>query len=408
MAAQSQFDASGQAIGYLHQVRSALLLAIQHDESTDIITLEAIDDVSFSPSDSEVVEASEVLQYKHSLTKKANLGDKSVDLWKTLRVWSKKIQAKQVDPEQTIFTLVTTNQASDQSALIKLRQHNRNPEKARIQLEKAGEESTNLTVTTAFDALNKLKASDRKLLFGNIYLIDGSADILKTRSLIEREVRYSVEEPATQLSGFADRLEGWWFRTVVTHLAEETHKGIRVDQVQSQIRDLIDQFKRDNLPEDLLDAIVPTEQLPSDDDRTFVHELRRIISSRHAIRAAQENHYRAFEQRSKWLRETLLGVAEDDAYETRLLNEWAQKVSIAMDGIDDLDDAQKMALGKHIYEWVQDAAGSNSAFHIRRDFRFPYLARGSFHMLVDKERIVWHPDDVEQFLDAILGEVENA
>jgi len=408
MSQQSQFDASGQAAGYLHQIRYALLLAIQHDESTDILSLEVIDDVSFGPSDGTHAEPSEVFQLKHSITRVANLSDKSVDLWKTLRVWAEQIHSKQIDPEKTIFTLITTSQASANSALVNLRRDDRNPEKARNLLEKAGEESKNSTVTTALASLNKLKVSERKLLFGNIFLIDGSANILETRKLIERELRYSVEEPTTQLSGFADRLEGWWFRAAVEHLAQTSNPGISVEQVQSQIRDLIDQFKRDNLPDDLLDAIVPADELLSDDDRTFVSELRRITNSRHVIRIAQDNHYRAFEQRSRWLRETLLEISEDHAYEARLLKEWAQKVSIAVDGSDGLSDDERIALGKQLYEWVQDSAGSSSAFHIRRDFQSPYLARGSFHMLVDKSRMVWHPDDVDQFLDAILEGAKNA
>tara|TARA_R110002095_G_scaffold216296_2_gene212907 strand:+ start:3606 stop:4835 length:1230 start_codon:yes stop_codon:yes gene_type:complete len=407
MTNASKFDASRQAIGYLHQIRSALLLALQHDESNDILSLEVIDDVSFSHSKEQPVNAVEVLQYKHTLSKSASLTDKSVDVWKTMRVWAERIHAKDLDPELSVFTLVTTATASSKSAIALLRNRGRSSEKARKRIEAAGAESSNKTVKSALVELNKLKVSERKLLFGNMFLIDDSPDILQSRKQIEHELRYSVDEPAKQLMGFADRLEGWWFRTAVEHLADKLNFGIQVNQVQHQVRDLLDQFKRDNLPDDLLDVIVPSDQFHSDDNRTFVLELRRITGNRNVIRLAQDNHYRAFEQRSKWVRETLLGISEEEAYEDRLLREWANKVSIALDGYETLSDLKKIDLGKQIYDWIQEAAVISPAFFIRQRFLSGYMARGSLHMLVDKNRMTWHPDDVVFLLDKLLEATDN-
>lgn len=408
MTNTSKFDASAQAIGYLHQVRSALLAAVLHDESSDMLSLEVVDDVSFSANNGESLEPKEVLQYKHSISKLASLTDKSVDLWKTIRVWAERIKSKSLDPEHTVFALVTTATASPKSAVASLRKKGRNSEEARSKIEAAGSESNGKTVSNCFDALKKLKISERKCLFANMFLIDRSPDILEARKLIEHELRYSVDEPETQLRGFADRLEGWWFRTAVAHLADKSNLGIPVSQVQRKIRDLLDQFKRDNLPNDLLDAIVPIERLKPDDDRTFVVELRRIIDNRNVIRIAQDNHYRAFEQRSKWVRETLLGIDEEEDYESRLLLEWANKVSIALDGFEELTDSEKLELGKNIYTWLQDSAGTSPSFFIRREFVSAYMARGSFHMLVDKRRMVWHPDDIGNLLGRLLEAAEHA
>jgi len=403
-----KFDASGQAIGYLHQVRSALLLGVLHDESSDILSLEVVDDVSFAPTDGQPSTAAEVLQYKHSLTKTASLTDKSVDLWKTLRVWSEKIRKGELDPEHTIFSLVATATASPGTAVALLRSENRNVEEARNKIEAAGAESSNKTVIPAFKELSKLKVSERKLLFKNMFLIDASPDILNTRLLIERELRFSVEEPEKHLKGFADRLEGWWFRVAVEHLSQKTNKGIQVSLIHRQIRDLLDQFKRDNLPDDLLDAIVPADQTLTDDHRTFVAELRRVFDNRRVIRVAQDDHYRAYEQRSRWVRETLLRIEEEEAYEERLLNEWASKVAIALDGIEKLDGAARTELGKRIYEWVQESAGVRRSFFIRPEFVSAYMARGSCHMLVDKARMIWHPDDIGSVLDKLMETADNA
>ncbi len=406
MTTVTTYDASAQALGYLHQIRSALLLAVQKDTSSDVLSLEIIDDVAFDGKASG--NGSEVFQYKHSLTKVAKLTDKSVDLWKTLRVWSSQIHAGRLDPEHTVFSLVTTGTAVTGSALVLLRRDKRLPEIARQRIESAGAESSNRTVKSCFEALDKLKVTSRKLLFRNMFLLDGSPDIATSRKHIERELRYAVNEPQRELSSFADRLEGWWFRTAIEHLSDESSLGIEVSLVHQKIRELADQFKRDNLPDDLLDALVPSGELKLEDERKFVTELRRITANRHLIRLAQDDHYRAFEQRSRWVRETLLGINEESAYERRLLREWAGKASIAMDGWEILSEPEKIALGMSLYKWVQDASASSPVFFIRSRFASSYLPRGSFHMLVDKERLVWHPDDAARFLDKFLEPSEDA
>jgi hypothetical protein len=408
MTNDSVFDASAQAIGYLHQVRSALLLAVKRDESSDVLSLEVVDDVAFGPSNGHSSSAAEVFQLKHSVSKVANLTDKSVDLWKTLRIWAEHVHAKRLDPERTIFSLVTTATAASRSAVGLLRKNCRKPDVARQRIEMAGAQSKNKTVKKALESLEKLKVGERKLLFGNIFLLDGSPDILASRKQIEHELRFSVDEPAKQLTGFTDRLEGWWFRTAIEHLKEKSNLGIQVSQVHLQIRDLLDQFKRDNLPDDLLDAIVPPDQRQPDDDRRFVVELCRITENRNVIRVAQDNQYRAFEQRSKWVRETLLGISEESAYENRLLHEWANKVSLAMDGLDTLSEPERLALGRKLYDWIQDASAERPSFFIRKRFLSGYMARGSLHMLVDKNRMTWHPDDVGEILDKLLEAAGNA
>ena len=397
---RSKFDASAAAVGYLFQVRYALLLAIIRDEASDLLSLEMLDDVAFAPEDATSATPVEVLQFKHSLSQTARLTDKSVDLWKTLRVWSDLVQSKKIDPQRTLFTLVTTGTASSDAAVALLRTEsansgklrNRNPEKARSLIEVAGAASTNQTVMDAFTALSRLSLSQKKALFSNIHLLDASPDVTHARTLIEHELRYLVDDPTSQLPGFTDRLEGWWFRTVVDHLVANQKTPLQVGQIHSQIRDLREQFKRDSLPDDFLNAIVPDDKTQPDDDRCFVDQLRLINASRLLIRKAQENHYRAYEQRSRWVRETLLGLSDVSAYEHRLVSEWEQKVTIALEGFTDTTDEAKFNLGKGIYVWTQETAALSPAFFIRPSFSSGYMVRGSFHMLADKKRVAWHPD----------------
>jgi hypothetical protein len=389
----SQFDASASAVGYLYQIRSALLLGVKRDDSTDMIFLELLDDVSFNPADVQSAKPTELLQFKHSLTKKASLTDKSIDLWKTLRVWSEQIHANKVDPQRTIFSLVTTATASTNSAITFLRHSNRAPEKARLIIEQAGKDSSNTKVQEALSYLNKLKVSDRKALFSNVYLFDMAPDVQEARKLLEHELRFLVDDPQKQICGFTDRLVGWWERLVVDHLVA-THKApIPVGVVQRQVRDLREQFKRDCLPDDFLKATVPEHHTSDDDDRCFVRQLQLINASPLQVRLAQENHFRAYEQRSRWLRENLLGLEEVDSYEHRLIEEWRNKQAIALDGFSTTaNDGEKAHCGKGIYVWTQETAVGMAALFIRPQFQSGYMVRGSFHMLADLLRVGWHPD----------------
>ena len=80
----STFSAAPSMLGYLYQVRVALLWAIRQSRAGDFaVSVEALDDVSFSVDGDPVA----VLQTKHSIHATAGLGDLSSDLWKTLRIW---------------------------------------------------------------------------------------------------------------------------------------------------------------------------------------------------------------------------------------------------------------------------------------------------------------------------------
>jgi hypothetical protein len=398
--ARSKFDASAAAAGYLFQVRYALLLAVVRDDPSDLLSLEFLDDVAITPQDANSITPTEVLQLKHSISGPVALTDTSVDLWKTLRVWSDLVHSKKLDPQRTIFTLVTTAASSSNSAVSLLKYESsklgeprtRNPEVARTRIEAAGTKSTNKTVIEAVKAVDMLSLSQKKALFGNIYLLDASPNLRDARTRIEHELRYLVDDPQSQLSGFTNRLEGWWLQTVADHLVCNRNAPIQVAQIHCQIRELREQFKRDSLPDDFFDAVVPDDRRQPDDDRCFVNQLRLINASPLMIQRAQESHYRAYEQRSRWIRETLLGLTEVATYEHRLVSEWEQKVTIELDDFADPTTEAKCKLGKAIYVWMHDTAALSPSFFIRPNFASGYMVRGSFHMLADKKRVAWHPD----------------
>src|SRR4051794_22096684 len=114
-------------LGYIYQAEVALLeltrRRIASFKPDWALTIEVYDDVTFERDAS----PEGFLQTKHSRDAEKDLGDYSVDLWKTLRNWSNLV-AGGVDPDQVTFTLWTTAEARDGSAASLLRGRGRQSE----------------------------------------------------------------------------------------------------------------------------------------------------------------------------------------------------------------------------------------------------------------------------------------
>ena len=79
----SNHQASEQMLGYLYQVRYALTLLLENDNSDFQISIEKFDDVAFSKDGM----PKQLIQLKHHVQRQGSLTDGSTDLWRTLKVW---------------------------------------------------------------------------------------------------------------------------------------------------------------------------------------------------------------------------------------------------------------------------------------------------------------------------------
>src|SRR5262245_28652869 len=116
---KSKFSAVDATLGYLYQIRSALLWALRRLKVGPdfLVSVETLDDVTFETSEGV---PSDLLQTKHHLNGVASLTDASPDLWKTLRVWFEGHSSGDIPSAANLY-LVTTGTASDNTAASKLR-----------------------------------------------------------------------------------------------------------------------------------------------------------------------------------------------------------------------------------------------------------------------------------------------
>lgn len=393
--APTSFSAADSALGYLYQVRQALLSSLQRlaQDQTFALYLETLDDVVFDSAGS----ALELLQLKHHCERAANLTDASPDLWKTLRVWMEG-RAKGSIPPDAQLLLVTTSDVGLGSAASKLMVRERDEAKALKLLNQTATTSTNDTNEPAYKLYRALTDAEKSSLLGTVVIAPKAPSITGVGEGIRAEARLSVRRE--HLDSFVARLEGWWFGRTLRQLSDATSPPILSSEIESEIDDLREQFKRDALPVDR-DILESEVDAATYDNAVFVHQARLTGVRSTRILTAISDYYRAFNQRSRWMRDELLLVGELDSYERLLREEWALHFARVADDLGDgaAEDAKRSA-AQRTYAWVED-----SCYPIRPQVRHPSMTRGSFHILADALKVGWHPEFMER-LKHLLGPQE--
>lgn len=392
----TQFSAPESLLGYLYQVRAALLLAItrfQRDPQLEVV-LETLDDVTFD-RDGEPIE---LVQTKHHVNRQANLTDASVDLWKTIRIWIHALADGRVTVPGTLLSLVTTAQASAGSAAGYLRAVSRDIVRSEELLLHTARTSTNEENAATYDAFIKLTSADRRALLDAITVFDRAVNIVELDAELKAAIRLVIEDRYAE--AFLDRLEAWWMRRAILNLTDAS-RGIKAAELLGFVHDLRNQFGRDSLPIDYILAEPPDGVAVDEDTRTFVHQLRLISISSKRIETAIREYYRAFEQRSRWIREDLLHLGELERYELILIDEWERRRDVLEDELAPETDEDKLKLGQQLFKWVE----LDADIPIRNQCQHGFVMRGSYHMLADgpanAPRVGWHPDFISRLRELL-------
>lgn len=399
---RNQFSAADAALGYLYQVRVALLWALRRLKSaTDfLVSIETLDDVTFETKGGTPVE---LLQTKHHRSRASSLTDASPDLWKSLRIWFEGRAEKSI-PSDAVLHLLTTAMAPTGSAASHLRIEGRNVETAIAALQSTAQSSTNAANASAYEVFLKTSLTTRKAILEMVVVIDAAPSVSALDQELRAEVFWAVDRE--DHDAFLDRLEGWWLRRVLKQLvAVGQSERILGAEIESEMSDLREQFKQDSLPvdDDLLAFSLDDATNRTGAGLTFVHQLALVKAGKRRIGAAIRDYYRAFEQRSRWLRNDLLLVGDLDKYERKLVEEWEIVFEAMTDevGTNAAEDAKEKA-ARGVLQWAERAS-----IPIRPRVTEPFVTRGSLHMLADEIRVGWHPEFRDR-LAALLGASKGA
>lgn len=389
------FGVPGSMIGYLFQCRYALLESLRRLRKSEefIVSIETHDDVVFEAEGN----PPELLQTKHHLNRSSDLNDYSPDLWKSIRIWAEETSNSTI-PEGSTFFLITTAQATPGSAAhyLKVDDESRSVRKAIERLEDVEASSTNKENIKGFVAFRSLNPEQKRKLVSSVFIVDGTSSIIDLDAELKEAIFPAVDKEF--ISSFLQRLEGWWLRRAIKHLAKRDLNPILSEEIYSEITSLREQFKQESLPVDgdILDAIVDES---SYQDCVFVHQLRIIEIGNSRIFHAIRNYFRAFEQRSRWIREELILVGDLSYYDDRLVEEWDLMFQIMWDELGEkfTEEAMKDA-ARTLYKWIETAEHHS----IRQGVTEPFVARGTYHILANEKRVGWHPmfkDRLKHFLE---------
>jgi hypothetical protein len=385
----TDFSAADATLGYLFQCRLALLTVLRRVRTGDefFIFVETLDDIVIE----EQGKPPSLFQVKHHMRHAANLTDGSPDLWKTLRIWCEGTTKGSIPPLASLY-LLTTSASSDSSAASYLcvSGKHRDPLRAADLLRNTALTSTNQANEPGYTAFRTMTKGSQEQLLSRVFVVDASPNVVELEAELQEEVRWATNPG--HVVPFLHRLEGWWLQRVVHQLAGMTSAPLLSDEVESEMDDLREQFKQDALPidEDILALEIDDSVYQ---DAVFVRQLQLIdIGARRILWAVRE-YLRAFEQRSRWVREDLLLVGELDKYERRLVEEWEIVFERMRDeiGTNQAEEAKKK-VARDIYKWAEERI-----IPIRRNVTEPFVTRGSYHMLSNDLRVGWHPE----FLDRL-------
>jgi hypothetical protein len=396
----SPFSAADATLGYLYQIRSALLWALrrQKREPHFLVSIETLDDVTFETAGGD---PTDLLQTKHHRKGSAILTDASTDLWKTLRIWFEGHAARQIPPTATLY-LVTTSVAPDGTAASRLRAAPRDVAAAQHALDTVAASSTNQTNKSAYAAYLKATLAERTATLSKVVVIDAAQTVADLDDELRQEVYWAAEREHHE--AFLERLEGWWLRRVLRQLTDAAQGRIGSVEIEAQMSDLREQFKQQALPidEDLLEFTLDDATRAAHEDSTFVGQLAIIKSGKRRIAAAIRDYYRAFEQRSRWIRDELVVGLDLHKYEKTLCEEWELVFDAMRDDVGDAatDEAKEKA-AREVLAWAE-----RTTIPIRPGVTEPFVTRGSLHILSDETRIGWHPEfraRLKSLLDAKEG-----
>jgi hypothetical protein len=396
-------------LGYIFQPRFALYQALELPEDTAIL-IEKEDDLDFLESSGKKTLAS----LKHKAVGE-RLTDLSVDFWKSVNIWLTRYLANgRVESDYQFFLFTTSSVAPD--SFLKFFLYGANTTEAQPSLWQLTENTLATSKAKSFtkikELLSKLTALEKEDFVSRITIIDSTPRIGDLPALIKAQKMRPIR--AEHRDAVFERLEGWWNDLIIQMLCEPQSEPAYVRDVSEKLFNFSEEYKDDNLPITFEDAI-PTSPIDvSLDNRLFVSQLRELKLSPSRIRNAILDYYRAFEQRSAWARQRLVGSEEIMKYERRLTNEWERTKDVLFDddalgaSIEDCSDSELIAVAKKLYTWAETEAQKLDHLKIRARVTEPYVLRGSFQILANKRpypTVYWHPQLLDR-LSKAAGETE--
>ena len=388
-----KYAAGEQGLGYVYQIRFALVHLMKQDDETLSLLIEADDDVQLK----DVNGKDTLISLKHKQAGET-VGTLSVDFWKSVRIWLDRYNRDGKLACNHAYCMVTTARVGP-SSMLKFFQAGADPKPASFTDDLLAEVhgSASELSKEINDSLAKLTPAEREDFLARIVIADRSSRINELESAIASQLKSVVPKFRVDVR---ERLEGWWLGQAIDVIRKQ-RAPITSSEVWLMVSAISSQYHDERLPITFEEEHPPNGIDPLNDPRQFVQQLRAIGVPTAGLEMAILDFYRAVSQRSHWLRVNVLIGGEMQKFERRLVGEWKRaKVWAEIDGLD--SEAQLQEAGRRLYKWAEN---QSSHLQIRKQVTEDFLRRGSFHILADEKpepRVHWHP----KFLETLKATVQ--
>jgi hypothetical protein len=379
-----QFSAQDPALGYLYQIRYALLLLLEaREDGQELeIAIEKLDDIDIKKNGNEF----KLIQTKHHRNPEF-LTNACPDLWKTIRIWCSNFKNKNFQIENTALTILTTGIAPDGSIANILRPKpygNRDVNLAVEKLINVTNASTSETNKAAYTIFKSLTKEEQVALVEKIQVLDGSSNILDLRKKTMNILAYTARREYVE--AVYEHIVGQWDELVIRHLYEKSANYISHRTLSNMIDDIREQYYRESLPIHFNRSIQVNQNDLDEDQRVFIEQLKLVKIGQRRIEHAISDFYRSSSQRSKWIRDISIPISELEIYDEKLCYEWDRIFARMEEDLKDEVIAETIIKeGRGFYEEVMKLN-----FHIRSLCKEEFITRGSYHMLANQLRLGWH------------------
>lgn len=380
----SVHEAGFAKLGYLYQIRYALHRAIE-DCDAYYIKLESLDDVEVE-SDS----STKLFQLKHHYAE-SNLPNKSVDFWKTIGIWAEQILDESLDTEEFKFYLVTTSTVTSNTIAHHLLEDKRDPKKAVLLMDEIASDIKNVDLSKSINNYLKLSQSQKNLLCESIVVLPNEDNASNIIVKIKQRLEYTVQ--IDFVDSLYEQLEGWWFGKVIDLLFGDCDKIWR-EEVRDKILQLSYSYHPETLPIDFNDISLKKSEIDGFMNYQFVKQLELIGVGVQRIHNAILDYYKAYHQRTKWVRDDLLIDYDISEYERKLVDGWNRFRISVIDELGEAGEAELKKAGRSILNWVETQAD----IRIKPRVSEKFVMTGSYHILSNSNpaKIGWHPDFMER------------
>lgn len=373
-------DATDIALSFYYQGCYALIALLDACDDAAGIAVETYDDVVI-----EALSLKTLAQLKH---KAAPLSVKSDDFWKAVANW-----APHIGDSSIRFRFVLTSRLPDNSILRLLDKSEHCAsicealwkEASRVCAAKLAAEGAEpfkrrLPGCKAFLALSH---QQQMTFVERLDIHDGSFDVSNYETQVKGRLTLVPRANRDQIGA---RLIEWWDRQVALALSSKRSRILRKDEVVNTIAENNKLFFSDRLPDDFADRQPPDklEETP-----VLVRQIELIDGSPFWINQAKLERWKARGQRDSWLSEQISVAERLIRFDKGLITEWRLRFEPLSNNGKVEDEAEKRQ-GRTVFDWAFKNAWLEVP-PIQPEWKTPYLVRGSYQELANRQLVGWHP-----------------